>query len=66
MTATSQPIRRPATLRPATVAGLSRAIVGAVTTFASSAGAGLRDLVDAGQLGPDAEREIGRWSGGRI
>jgi hypothetical protein len=81
MTATTQPIRQAAALRPATptsplraataagpVAAVSllQAVVGIVTAFAATLGASLRDLADAGQLGPDAEREIGRWSGGRI
>ena len=75
MTATTPPIRRAAALRratptspvrAATTASLLEAVVGIVTAFAATLGASLRDLADAGQLGPDAEREIGRWSGGRI
>lgn len=82
MTATTQPIRQAAALRPATptspphaataagpvatAAGLLRAVVGKAAAFVSTLGTSLRDLADAGQLGPDTEREIGRWSGGRI
>lgn len=74
MTATTQPLQTDATqprrrtpiLRPASAADVLSATVRAVARLASTIAAGLRDLADAGQLGPDAEREVGRWSGGRI
>ncbi len=66
MTATTRPQHRTRTLRPANAADLLSATLRAVTRLASALGAGLRNLADAGQLGPDAEREVGRWSGGRI
>ena len=64
--AATRPRRRTRILRPASAADLLSATLRAAVRLASTVSAGLRDLADAGQLGPDAEREVGRWSGGRI
>jgi hypothetical protein len=61
-------ITRPGTeqVRRATLRDLVRQWAAAVATLARWLRTEIADIAAAGQLGPDAETEMGRWTGARV
>jgi hypothetical protein len=64
MTAASQP--RPIDLRHGGSAALPRRIATAIARAPQHLGAAIRAMAASGQLGPNPETEVGRWTGARV
>jgi hypothetical protein len=64
MTAVTQP--RPIDLGRRGPADIPRRIAAAIVRAAKTSGAAIRATVGRGQLGPDPETEVGRWTGARV
>ena len=64
MTATTTPVR--SSIRRADLAAMPASFVAAVLKVLHRARQAFRALADAGQLGPEQNREVGRWTGARI
>jgi hypothetical protein len=64
MTSTTHP-RHPHSAHPTVQTAGLRHVAAMPARFGRWLGAGAVKFRDAGQLGPSAEKEVGRWTGGR-
>ena len=53
-------------IRRSTLRDLVRRSTSGLASIASRVTTKVADLAAAGQLGPDAETEVGRWTGARV
>lgn len=64
MTATTHPA--PSRVRRSSLQGAIRQSTGPLTTLVRRLRAQVAEFAASGQLGPDPEKEIGRWTGARM